>query len=49
MLHLSSGLTIREGYYGYKAEDIVMLTDDSRDPRHMPTRENIVCLFHFPR
>lgn len=29
-------------YYGYKAEDIVMLTDDSRDPRHMPTRENIL-------
>ena len=31
-----------EAYYGYKKEDIVMLTDDSTNPRHMPTRENMV-------
>jgi hypothetical protein len=31
-----------EDYYGYKREDIVMLTDDSTNPRLMPTRENMV-------
>lgn len=29
--------------YGYKREDMVTLTDDSTNPRMMPTRENIVC------
>jgi len=29
-------------YYGYKKEDIVMLTDDSTNPRMMPTRENML-------
>ncbi|WVQ71366.1 hypothetical protein IAR50_000895 [Cryptococcus sp. DSM 104548] len=28
--------------YGYKLEDIVMLTDDTNDPRTIPTRENII-------
>ncbi|WWC85991.1 metacaspase-1 [Kwoniella dendrophila CBS 6074] len=28
--------------YNYKAEDIVMLTDDARNPRQMPTRNNII-------
>ena len=31
-----------QAYYNYKKDDIVMLTDDSTDPRMMPTRENIV-------
>lgn len=28
--------------YGYKQEDIVMLTDDSQDERTMPTRANMI-------
>lgn len=28
--------------YGYKEEDIVMLTDDARDPRSIPTKDNIM-------
>jgi len=28
--------------FGYKKEDIVMLTDDATNPRMMPTRDNIV-------
>ncbi|KAK0469647.1 caspase domain-containing protein, partial [Desarmillaria tabescens] len=28
--------------FGYKQEDIVMLTDDSRNPRQIPTKENIL-------
>ncbi|TYJ53133.1 hypothetical protein B9479_006256 [Cryptococcus floricola] len=28
--------------YGYKLEDIVMLTDDTNDPRTIPNRENII-------
>ena len=31
-----------EAYYHYKKEDIVMLTDDSTNPRMMPTRQNMV-------
>jgi metacaspase-1 len=34
-----------EAYYGYKREDVVMLTDDSNNPRMMPTRGNMAsCL-----
>lgn len=29
--------------FGYKTEDIVSLTDDARNPRQIPTRQNIVC------
>ncbi|KAG7442552.1 uncharacterized protein BT62DRAFT_374925 [Guyanagaster necrorhizus] len=29
-------------YWGYKGEDIVMLTDDSTDPRRRPTRKNMI-------
>ncbi|KAH8810324.1 caspase domain-containing protein [Flagelloscypha sp. PMI_526] len=29
-------------YWGYKGEDIVLLTDDSRDPRSHPTKKNIL-------
>jgi hypothetical protein len=29
-------------YYGYQKEDIVMLTDDSTNPRLMPTRGNML-------
>jgi len=29
-------------YYGYKKEDIVKLTDDSTNPRLMPTRQNML-------
>ena len=28
--------------YGYKQDDIVMLTDDASNPRQIPTRDNIV-------
>jgi len=28
--------------YGYKEEDIVMLTDDARNPRQIPTNRNII-------
>ena len=31
-----------EAHYGYRKENIVMLTDDSTNPRQMPTRENMV-------
>lgn len=30
------------GHFGYKQEDVVMLTDDARNPRQIPTRDNIV-------
>lgn len=30
------------GQFGYKEDDIVMLTDDQNDPRAIPTKENIV-------
>lgn len=29
-------------HFGYKTEDIVMLTDDNNNPRQMPTRDNII-------
>ncbi|KAF8917434.1 caspase domain-containing protein [Mucidula mucida] len=29
-------------HFGYKMEDIVMLTDDARNPRQLPTRDNIL-------
>ena len=39
-------IIVSEAYYGYKKDDIVMLTDDSTNPRMMPTRENMVrCLY----
>jgi hypothetical protein len=28
--------------FGYRTEDIVMLTDDSQNPRGMPTKSNVV-------
>jgi hypothetical protein len=28
--------------FGYDPADIVVLTDDTRDPRKLPTRENII-------
>lgn len=28
--------------FGYKEDDMVILTDDARDPRQMPTQQNIV-------
>ena len=30
------------GRFGYRQDDIVVLTDDSRNPRQVPTRANIV-------
>ena len=30
--------------WGYKQEDIVILTDDAQNPRQIPTRDNIVSL-----
>lgn len=32
---------------GYKDEDMVILTDDSRDPRSIPTRQNITRAMHW--
>jgi len=32
------------GRFGYKADDIVTLTDDAKNPRQQPTKENIVNL-----
>lgn len=32
---------IYTGQWGYKAGDIVLLTDDARDPRQLPTKKNI--------
>ncbi|KAI0750563.1 caspase domain-containing protein [Irpex lacteus] len=29
-------------YFGYKSDDIVMLTDDSQNPRQIPTKQNIL-------
>ena len=41
-------MIVSEAYYHYKKEDIVMLTDDSTNPRKMPTRENMVrCLYAY--
>lgn len=31
-----------QAQYGYKADDIVVLTDDASDSRRRPTRDNIV-------
>jgi hypothetical protein len=28
--------------FGYQSQDIVVLTDDTQDPRTMPTRANII-------
>ncbi|XP_006456382.1 hypothetical protein AGABI2DRAFT_122285 [Agaricus bisporus var. bisporus H97] len=28
--------------HGYKNEDIVLLTDDTSEPRHLPTRQNLI-------
>jgi hypothetical protein len=32
--------------YGYKQEDVVMLTDDATNARQVPTKENIVSKHH---
>jgi metacaspase-1 len=41
-MHLMVTQQLPLGQYGYKANDIVLLTDDSRDPRRLPTRKNII-------
>lgn len=46
LIHLTHWLYFIEGHFGYKRDDIVMLTDDSTNPRMMPTRENMVRGFH---
>ncbi|KIY44408.1 peptidase C14 [Fistulina hepatica ATCC 64428] len=33
--------------YGYRMDDIVMLTDDSRNPRQIPTKQNIIQAMHW--
>jgi len=38
--HYANGIFLAN--YGYKPEDIVMLTDDTQDWRRMPTRQNLV-------
>lgn len=32
--------------FGYKVEDIEVLSDDTDDPRRLPTRENIVNILY---
>ncbi|EPQ28367.1 uncharacterized protein PFL1_04194 [Pseudozyma flocculosa PF-1] len=32
---------------GYKEDDMVILTDDARDPRSMPTRQNIIAAMNW--
>ncbi|KAK0213413.1 caspase domain-containing protein [Desarmillaria ectypa] len=34
-------------YWGYKKEDIVMLTDDATNPRQRPTRRNMIDAMHW--
>lgn len=34
--------TLVTGQWGYKAEDIVLLTDDASLPRAIPTRANMI-------
>lgn len=29
-------------HYGYKAENIILLADDATNPRHIPTRKNML-------
>lgn len=43
-VHLNPSVTEFTAKFGYKEEDIVMLTDDARNPRQLPTRDNIVML-----
>jgi hypothetical protein len=31
--------------FGYREEDIVMLTDDAKNPRQQPTKDNIVSVY----
>ena len=37
-------LTVCQARFGYQPGDILVLTDDTKDARHMPTRDNIVSL-----
>src|ERR1700749_2854315 len=41
-IHRFVETTIPLGQYGYRDEDIVMLTDDAPNPRMIPTKDNIV-------
>lgn len=43
----STTLLIRTERYGYKSEDIVMLTDDARNSRQIPTRANILAAMQW--
>ena len=33
--------------YGYKREDMVILTDDQQNPRSIPTKQNILQAMHW--
>lgn len=33
--------------YGYRDEDMVILTDDTRNPRQMPTKQNMIQAMHW--
>jgi hypothetical protein len=33
-------------HYGFKSHDIVLLTDDARDPHSVPTRQNMIDAMH---
>lgn len=41
---------VKSDHWGYKQDDMVILTDDATNPRMQPTTANIVCipLFHAP-
>ncbi|KAI0342819.1 hypothetical protein BDW22DRAFT_1428962 [Trametopsis cervina] len=34
-------------YFGYKQDDIVMLTDDAKNPRQIPTKQNIIAAMQW--
>ena len=36
-----------ETYFRFRAEDMVILTDDQQDPRFRPTRANIIAAMHW--
>ena len=45
--HRTSLTVCGAGDRGYKDEDIVLLSDDSRDPRLVPTKQNIMNAMHW--
>ena len=46
---ISCAANLFQAQYGYKSDDIVVLTDDASDSRRRPTRNNIVSLSSIPK